>query len=177
MREAPLCHYRPAAADDAGRSLGGQRNVRQPHAGMDRKIIDALLCLFDQRVAIDLPGQIFSLTVHFFERLIDGHGPDRHGGIAKYPFTRGVDVLPRGKVHHSIRSPHRRPTHLFDFLVDRRSDGRVTNIRVDFDEEIAPDDHRLAFGMINIRWDDSPAASDFIADEFWRYKVRYRRTE
>ena len=55
MREAPFRHDRSAAADDARRSFRGQRNIRQTNARVDRKIIDALLGLFDQRVAINFP--------------------------------------------------------------------------------------------------------------------------
>ena len=51
MRETPLGHDRAAARDDAGHAARGQRNVAQQHAGVDREIIDALLGLFDQRVA------------------------------------------------------------------------------------------------------------------------------
>ena len=57
MREAPLGHDRAAARDDAGDAVGGQRHVGQAHAGVDGEVVDALLALLDQRVAIDLPGR------------------------------------------------------------------------------------------------------------------------
>ena len=132
------------------------------------KVIDALLGLLDQRVAIDLPRQVFGFAVHFFECLIDRHGPDRHGRIAKYPFACRVDVLAGREVHHRVGSPQRRPAHLFDLFVDGRSDRRVADVGVDLDQEIAADDHRLAFGMVDVRRDDRPAASDLVADEFGR---------
>ena len=43
MRKAPLGHDRAAARDDAGDAIGGQRHEGQPHAGMDREVVDALL--------------------------------------------------------------------------------------------------------------------------------------
>ena len=77
MREAPLGHDRAAARDDAGHAPGGHRDVAQQHAGVDGEVVDALLALLDERVAIDLPGEIFGPSADFFERLIDRHGADR----------------------------------------------------------------------------------------------------
>ena len=36
MRQAPFGHDRAAARDDAGDAVGGQRDVAEPHAGVDR---------------------------------------------------------------------------------------------------------------------------------------------
>ena len=36
---------------------------------MDSEIIHALFGLFDQRIAEQLPGQLFGFTVNFFQRL------------------------------------------------------------------------------------------------------------
>src|SRR6185295_11638652 len=58
MGEAPFGHDRAAAADDPGDSPGGQRDVWKPDSGVNRKIVDALLGLLDERVAVDLPGQL-----------------------------------------------------------------------------------------------------------------------
>jgi len=44
-----------AARDDAGGALRRQRNVRQAHARVDGEVVNALLGLFDERVAIDFP--------------------------------------------------------------------------------------------------------------------------
>ena len=43
-----------------------QRDVVQPHAGMDREVIDALLRLLDERVAEDFPASAFSATPSTF---------------------------------------------------------------------------------------------------------------
>jgi len=56
MGEAPFRHDRAAARDDPRHAVGGEVNIGQAHAGVDGEIVDALFGLFDQRVAIDLPG-------------------------------------------------------------------------------------------------------------------------
>ena len=141
---------------------------RNKYPGVDGEVIDPLLRLFDERVAINFPGQFFGAAADFFERLINRHGADRHGRIANDPFAGGVDVFAGGKIHHGVGAPFRGPTHLLDFFLDRRRDGAVADVGVDLDEEIAADDHRLGFGMIDVRRDDGAAARDFVPDEFRR---------
>jgi hypothetical protein len=44
----------------------------------------------------------------------------------------------------TVSAPQRDgPDHFIDFLADGGCDGGVADIRVDFDEEIAADDHRF----------------------------------
>src|SRR5215203_4400387 len=107
MREAPLCHYRTAAAHDAGGSPCRKRNVRQTHAGVDGEVVDALFGLFDQSIAIKLPGQVLGLAIYLLESLIDRDRSDRDRRIAKDPFPGGMDVLPRREIHHGVRTPKR----------------------------------------------------------------------
>ena len=78
MRQAPLGHDRAAARDDAGLAVGGERHVGQAHAGMDGEVVDALLGLLDQRVAVDLPGELDGIAVALLQRLVDRHRADRH---------------------------------------------------------------------------------------------------
>ncbi len=132
---------------------------------MDGEVIDALLGLLDEGVAEEFPGEVFGFAVHFFERLINGHGADGHGAVAQDPFTGGVDVLAGGEVHDGVGSPLGGPAHFFDFFLDAGGDGAVADVGVDFDEEIPADDHRLEFGVIDVRGDDSAAGGDFTADE------------
>ena len=84
----------------------GHRDVAQQHAGVDGEVVHALLRLLDQRVAIDLPGQIFGPSADLLERLIDRDGADRHGRVAEDPLARLVDVACRSR----DPSPCRRPT-------------------------------------------------------------------
>ena len=60
---------------------------------MDSEVVHALLGLLNQRIAEDLPCQIFGNTVHLLQCLIDRHGTDRHGRITDNPLTRLVDIL------------------------------------------------------------------------------------
>ena len=94
MRQAPFGHDRAAARHDAGDAVGGEMDVAEPHAGMDGEIIDALLGLLDQRVAVDLPVELDRIALHLLQRLIDRHRADRHRRVADDPFARGVDVRP-----------------------------------------------------------------------------------
>ena len=135
---------------------------------MDGEVIDPLLGLFDERVAINFPGQFLGAAADFFERLINRHGADRHGRVANDPFARGVNVFAGGKIHHGVGAPFGGPTHLLDFFLDRRRHGAVADVGVDLHQEIAADDHRLGFRVIDVRGNDGAAARDFVAHEFGR---------
>ncbi len=118
MSQTPLGVDRSAARDNTGHPLRRHRHIRQTHAGVNGEIVDALLSLLDERVAENLPGQVFRLAADLFERLIDRHGADRHRGIANDPFASLVDVLAGGEVHHRVGAPADRPDHLFNFFFD-----------------------------------------------------------
>ena len=151
-----------------GQAARRHRDVAQQHAGVDGEVVDALLALLDQRVAIDLPGEVFGPAADFFERLINRHRADRHGRIPDDPLARLVDVLAGREIHHRVGAPERRPAQLLDFLFDRRRDGGVADVRVDLHEEVAADDHRLELEVIDVGRDDRAAARDFVADEIGR---------
>ena len=76
-----------------------------------------------------------------------------------------MDVAPRGEVHDGVSTPTDSPDRLLNFLLDRGGDGRVTNVGIDLDEEVAPDDHRLALGVVDIVGEDSSSSSDLVTDE------------
>ena len=148
--------------------LAVMRDEAQQHAGVDGEVIDALLGLLDEGVAEEFPGEVLGLAVDFFERLIDRHGADGHGRVAQDPLAGGVDVLAGGEVHHGVGAPLGGPAHFFDFLLDARGDGAVADVGVDLHEEIAADDHRLAFRVVDVERDDGAAGGDFAADELRR---------
>ena len=177
MREAPLRHDRAAARHDPRHPLRGHRDVAEQHAGVDREVVDALLGLLDQRVAVHLPRELFGLAVDLLQRLVDRHRADRHRRVADDPLARLVDVLSRREVHHRVGAPARRPRHLLDFLVDRRGHRRVADVGVDLHQEVAPDHHRLGFRMVDVVRDDRAPARDLVADELRRDDGGDRRAE
>ncbi|MNI62084.1 hypothetical protein D3C73_1173890 [compost metagenome] len=79
MRQTPFGHDRTAARHNARHTVGRHGNEGQAHARMNREIVHALLGLFDQRVAEDLPRQVLGLAIHFFQRLVNRHRANRHG--------------------------------------------------------------------------------------------------
>ena len=139
--------------------------------GVDGKVIDALLGLLDEGVAVEFPSEAFDLAVHFFKCLIDGDGSDGDGRITNDPLAGGVDVFSGGKVHHGVGTPLGGPSHFFDFFIDGRGDGGVADVGVDFHEEIPPDDHGLDFWMVDVGRDDGTAAGDLGADELGSDKI------
>ena len=177
MREAPFGHDGAAARHDAGDALRGQRHIAQPHARVDGEIVDALLALLDQRVLVDLPVELDGIAVHLLQRLIDRHRADRHGRVADDPFARRVDVAAGGKVHHRVGAPADRPHHLLHFLLHRGRDGGVADIRVHLGEEVAADDHRFEFGVVDVGGDDRAAARHLGAHKFRRDEFGDRRAE
>src|SRR5207302_8752338 len=109
--------------------------------------------------------QLRRAAAYYLERMINRYGTDRHRRIANDPFPRGVNVFAGGKIHHGVGAPLRGPTHLLDFFLDRRRDGAVADVGIDLDQEIAADDHRLGFRVIDVRRDDGAPARDFVADK------------
>src|SRR6185503_8489973 len=173
MGQAPLRHDRSTTTHDPRRPARRQRNVRKSHAGVNRKVINTLLRLLDQRVAKNLPRKLLGFAADFFKRLVNRHGADRYRRVANYPFARRMNVLTGGEIHHRIRTTVNGPTHLVDFLFDRRRDRRVSDVRINLNEKVAPDDHRLGFRMVDVRRDDGATTRDFITYEFRSDVRRY----
>ncbi|MPM54526.1 hypothetical protein SDC9_101304 [bioreactor metagenome] len=170
--QAPLGHDGAAAGDDAGHAVGGHGDVAQQHAGVDGEVVHALLGLLDQRVAEDLPGQVLGFAVDLLQRLVDRHRADRHRAVADDPLARFVDVLAGGQVHHRVAAPADRPGHLLDFFLNGGTERRVADVGVDLGQEVAADDHRLAFRVVDVVRDDGAAARHFAAHEFRRNLCR-----
>ena len=146
------------------RAVWGTKSIED--GGVDGEVVDALLGLLDEGVAVEFPGEVFDASVDFFEGLVDGNGADGDGGISDDPLAGGVDVFSSGKIHDGVGSPLGGPAHFLDFLIDGGSDGGVADVGVDFYEEIPPDDHGFDFGVIDISRDDGATASDFGTNEF-----------
>src|SRR5690606_26931375 len=104
-------------------------------------------------------------AVDLLQRLVDGHGADRHRRDADDPLAGFVDLLAGGRVHHRVRAPADTPGQLGDFFFDARSECRVADIAVDLHQEVAADDHRLQLNVVDIGRDDRPPAGHFTAHE------------
>ena len=168
MRQAPARHDRSAARDDAGDALRGQRHIAKPHAGMDGEVVHALLGLLDQRVLEHLPVELVGFAIDLLQRLVDRHRPDRHRRIAENPVADVVDVAAGGEVHHRVGTPANRPHQFFDLFRRAGCDGGVADVGVDLHQEVAADDDRLEFRMVDVGRDDGTAARDLVANEFGR---------
>ena len=166
VREAPLREYRSASRNDARNALRGKRHVAQQHARVNRKVVDALLGLFDQRVAVEFPREVFRFAVDFLQRLIDRHRADGHGSIAQNPLARLVNVLPVER-SMTVSAPHLVAHVIFSTsssIVDATAE--LPMLALIFTKEITADDLRLEFGMIDVRGEHGAAARDFVAHEF-----------
>src|SRR5215471_12708740 len=105
MRQTPFGHDGTATRHNTRDAPGSQGNIAQEHASVDREVIDPLLSLLNQRIAVDLPGEFLSLATHLLQSLINRYGTNGHGRVAQDPLTRLVDVLASGQVHDGIGSP------------------------------------------------------------------------
>ena len=165
---APAGDDGTATAHDACRAFECKRNVLEQKSCVDRKVVDALFGLFNKRIAEHFPREVVSDAVHLFECLVHRHRSYRYWAVAQNPFARFVDVLAGREVHHRICTPAHGPDHLFDFLFNRRSDRRVSDVGVDFREEVTSDNHRFAFRVVHVGRDDGAAFGEFLAHEFRR---------
>src|SRR5918992_535430 len=112
VRQTPFRQNRAAPRHDSGNALSRPWNVAQQHSGVDREVIDPLLGLLNQRVAVDLPGEILGFATDLFEGLINRHSPDGYGRIAQNPLARLMNVVTRRKIHHRVGAPAGGPNHL-----------------------------------------------------------------
>src|SRR5690625_7427435 len=100
--EAPFGDDRTATGDDPGDPVGGPGDEGEADAGMYGEVVDALFGLLDQRIPVDLPGQLPGAPAHLLEGLVDRHGPDRAGGVPDDPLAglagsrAGAEVHGRG---------------------------------------------------------------------------------
>ena len=145
--------------------FGGQGHVLEANAGVDGEVVNALLGLFDERVAEDLPGQVLGLAVDLFQGLVDGNAAHRNRAVADDPLSGLVDVAAGGEVHDGVAAPAGGPGHLLDLFFDAGGDGGVADVGVDLDQEVAADDHGLRLGVVDVGGNDGAAGGNLIADE------------
>jgi hypothetical protein len=77
-----------------------------------------------------------------------------------------VDVLACRQVHDRVAAPVAAPQRFFHFLLDGGGQGRIPDVGIDLDQEVAADDHGLAFGVVDVGRDNGPSCSYLLAYEF-----------
>ena len=132
---------------------------------MDGHVIHALFALLDYGVAEEFPAELGRIILDFFQRLVHRHRANRDGGVTQNPLARGVNIVAGGQVHHGIRAPLRGPRELVDLLINGRRHRGIAHIRVEFGEELRPDDHRLGFRMVDIARHDRATGGEFGTDQ------------
>jgi hypothetical protein len=60
---------------------------------MNGEVIDSLLALLDERVAIDLPREVLRAAADPLERLVNRDSANRDRGISDDPLARFVDFF------------------------------------------------------------------------------------
>src|SRR5690606_6460803 len=99
------------------------------------------------------------------QRLVDRHRADGHGRVAHDPVACGVDVAAGREVHHRVGAPADRPDELLHLFFDAGGDGRVADVGVDLDAEVAPDGHGFEFGVVDVGRDHGAPARHLVAHE------------
>ena len=163
----PLAQDRAAAADDSGDALRDHGQILDQHAGVDGHVIHALLRLLFDYFQHHALVEIF-YPLHSRDGFVDWNRADGDGRVADDGFANGMDVAAGGEVHNGVGSVVNGGVQLFQFFVDVRGNSGVADVGVDLAERLDADGHRFEFGMVDVGGDDHTAASDFIADEFWR---------
>ena len=62
-------------------------------------------------------------------------------------------------------------SHFFDLFIDGGGNSRVADVGIDLHEEVAPDDHGLRFGVIDVTRNDGATSSHLITHVFRRNVV------
>ena len=81
------------------------------------------------------------------------------------------------EIHHVVGAPADGPHQLFHFFFDAGRDGRVADVGVDLDQEVAANRHRLHLGVVDVGGDDGAAPGHFVAHEFGGDDARDARTQ
>src|SRR5579863_1125248 len=163
----PLGQDRAAAAHDTGDAPGGERDVLDEDAGVDGHVIHALLGLLLDYFQHDARGQVFHAP-HAGERLVNGHGADRHGRCIDDGLADARDVAAGRKVHHRVGAILDRVTELCKLFIDVRRNGRVAYVGVDLAFGRYPDAHRLEIRMVDVGWNNHAPARHLRPDELRR---------
>ena len=70
VRRTPVRHDSTATRDDTREALHRQRDELPAQASMDGEVVDTLLSLLDERVTVELPGELVRLSLDLFQSLV-----------------------------------------------------------------------------------------------------------
>src|SRR4051794_33783732 len=144
---------------------------------MNGKVIHTLLSLLNQGVAENLPRKFLRLAIDLLQGLINGYCANRNRTITDNPLPSFVDVFTGGQIHDRIATPADGPGHLFDLFLNARTQRGITDIRIDLNKKISPDDHRLRFRMVDVDGNNGTAPGHFVSHEFRGDMLRQKSTK
>jgi hypothetical protein len=97
--------------------------------------------------------------------------------VADDPVADVVDVAAGRQVHDRVGAPAGGPDQLVDLVGHGAEHGRIADVGVDLDQEVAADRHRLQLAVVDVGRDDGAAAGHFLAHELGRHEVGDRGAE
>ena len=163
MVQAPLGDDAATTAHDTGEAAVGEVHILQADATVDGEIVDALLALLNERVAIDLPAELLHMAFDLLQCLVHGHGAHGDGTVAQDPLTGGVDVGTGREVHDGVATPLAAPDGFLHLLLDAGVVARVAQVGIDLDQEVGTDDHGLALGVLLVGRNHGTACCHLLA--------------
>ena len=141
---------------------------------MDSEIIYSLFGLLDQGLFVYIPIEVFYFAFHFFESLVHRYGTQRDWSVTQDRFAGLVYVFPGRKIHYGVGSPFDGPKRFFHLFIDRWTQGRVSDIGIDFNQKFIADDHRFRFGVTIVWGKDGTSGDNFIPNHFGSNCVFFR---
>ena len=91
--QAPFAHNTTATTNNTAQTAIGQMNIVATDAGVDSEVVNTLLALLNQCVAINLPRQIFYFSINLLQCLINRHCAYWYRTVTQYPFAGFVDIV------------------------------------------------------------------------------------
>ena len=150
MYETPFTHYASSTADNTAQPFIGKLNIMAADPCMNGEVIYTLFALFNQCIPVDFPGEVFHYAVHLFKCLINRNRADGYGTITDNPFACFMDIFSCGKIHQGIATPFAAPQCFLHFFIYAWGSSRISDIRIDFHKEVASDNHRFSFRVVDI---------------------------
>ena len=91
--QAPFAHNTTATTNNTAQTAIGQMNIVATDAGVDSEVVNTLLALLNQCVAIYLPRQVFYFSINLLQCLINRHCAYWYRTVTQNPFAGFVDIV------------------------------------------------------------------------------------